>query len=59
MGNVLNSHRGLCHLEYPIRHGIVEDWDMMEKLWQHLYDKSQLGIRSREHPVYMSNSFDE
>ena len=53
MGNVLESRRGLCHLEYPIRHGIIENWDMMDKLWQHIYNKSQLGIRSSEHPVFI------
>jgi actin-related protein len=22
-------------IKYPIRHGIVEDWDLMEKYWEH------------------------
>jgi actin-related protein 3 len=22
-------------VKYPIRHGIVEDWDIMEKYWEH------------------------
>ncbi|CAF5204808.1 unnamed protein product [Rotaria magnacalcarata] len=22
-------------VKYPIRHGIVEDWDLMEKYWEH------------------------
>ncbi len=26
----LLEHRGLLHLNYPIRHGIISDWDEME-----------------------------
>ena len=23
------------HLQYPVRHGLVEDWDLMEKFLEH------------------------
>lgn len=51
IGSELQQRRGLCHLEYPIRHGIIEDWDMMVQIWEYIYDKPQLGVNSREHPV--------
>lgn len=52
VGKDLESHRGLCYLEYPMKHGIVENWDLMESIWKHIYSKSQLGLDSREHPVW-------
>lgn len=51
VGKELETRRGLCHLEYPIRHGIVENWDLMELIWKHIYSRDQLGLDSREHPV--------
>ena len=24
----------ICILQWPIRHGIVEDWDLMERFWE-------------------------
>ena len=51
VGSDLKTRRGLCHLEYPIRHGIVEDWEKMELLWKHIYSDQQLGLDSKEHPV--------
>ena len=50
VGSDLKTRRGLCHLEYPIRHGIVEDWEKMELLWKHIYSDQQLGLDSKEHP---------
>lgn len=31
--------KGLLKLHYPIEHGVVTDWDDMEKIWQHLYSE--------------------
>ena len=25
----------LCRFQYPVRHGLVEDWDLMEKFLEH------------------------
>jgi actin-related protein len=30
------QYRGLLKIKYPIEHGIVEDWNSMEKLWQYV-----------------------
>jgi len=32
---------GYLRLQYPIQHGMVEDWDIMEQIWDHTFD--QLG----------------
>lgn len=29
--------RGLLKIKYPLEHGIVTDWDDMEKIWEHVY----------------------
>ena len=51
IGKDLETRRGLCHLEYPMNHGIVENWNLREEIWKHIYSKAQLGLDSREHPV--------
>lgn len=37
VGNRAQEHRGLLKIRYPLEHGIVTDWDDMEKIWQHIY----------------------
>lgn len=29
--------RGLLKIKYPLEHGIVTDWDDMERIWQYIY----------------------
>ena len=29
--------RGLLKIKYPLEHGIVTNWDDMEKIWQYVY----------------------
>ena len=56
VGSDLKTRRGLCHLEYPICHGIIEDWDKMELLWKHIFSDRQLGVESKEHPVLLTEA---
>ena len=37
MGEEANAKRGILALKYPIEHGIVTDWDDMEKIWHHTF----------------------
>ena len=32
-----SSKRGVLTLKYPIEHGIVTNWDDMEKIWHHTF----------------------
>ena len=48
IGQAAEEIRGLLNLRYPMEHGMVKDWNDMEKIWQHLYSKSQLNSNSEE-----------
>jgi len=37
LGDEANQKRGILNLSYPIEHGIVNDWDGMEKIWHHTF----------------------
>jgi actin beta/gamma 1 len=42
-------------LNYPIEHGIVTNWDDMEKIWHHTY-YNELRIAPEEHPVLLTEA---
>lgn len=54
-GSRAEELRGLLKLRYPLEHGIVTDWDDMEKIWQHVYE-GELKTLSEEHPVLLTEA---
>uniref|UniRef100_W5NNF2 Actin-3-like n=1 Tax=Lepisosteus oculatus TaxID=7918 RepID=W5NNF2_LEPOC len=40
-------------LIYPLKNGLVDDWDTLEELWKHVSEK-ELGIATEDHPVLVS-----
>jgi len=39
-------------LKYPTKHGVVEDWQSMVHLWEHVYKEAD--IISQDHPVLLT-----
>lgn len=37
IGRKAQELRGLLKIKYPMEHGIVTDWDDMERIWAHVY----------------------
>lgn len=54
IGRRAEEHRGLLSIKYPMEHGIVTDWNEMEKIWHYIYSKEQLQTFAEEHPVLLT-----
>lgn len=48
IGPKAEEYRGLLNIKYPMEHGIVTDWNDMERIWQYIYSKEQLQTFSEE-----------
>ena len=55
VGNEAQQKRGVLKLVYPIEHGIVTNWDDMEKVWHHIL-YNELKISPEEHPVLITEA---
>ena len=47
IGRKAQEYRGLLKIKYPMEHGIVTDWDDMERIWSWVYAE-ELGTLSEE-----------
>ncbi len=47
IGRKAQEARGLLKIKYPMEHGIVTDWDDMERIWNWVYAE-ELGTLSEE-----------
>jgi actin-related protein len=52
IGRKAQEFRGLLKIKYPMEHGIVTDWDDMERIWNWVYAE-ELGTLSEEVRSYL------
>merc|ERR550534_10430 len=54
-GDDAQAKRGILKLTYPLEHGIVNNWDDMEALWQHTF-YNELRVEPEEHCVLLTEA---
>merc|ERR1712227_110330 len=48
IGEEAQQKRGILLLKYPLEHGIVQNWEDMEKVWRHTFDNELRMVVSDE-----------
>jgi actin beta/gamma 1 len=55
IGSEAMQMKGLMSLNFPIEHGIVNDWPAMERLWHYTF-YTDLRIDPSEHPILLTEA---
>lgn len=42
-------------MKYPIEHGVIKNWDDMEKIWHHCF-YNELRVNPADHPVLLTEA---
>ena len=57
VGDYALRMRGILSLKYPVRNGIVAEWDNIERVWSHAFYR-ELCVQPEEHPVLLTETPD-
>jgi len=55
VGDEAQAKRGMLQLNYPVEHGIVNNWDDMEKIWSHTF-YNELRVEPSEQYVLLTEA---
>jgi len=55
IGEEALSMKGVLKLNYPVEHGIIEDWIAMEKIWHYTFF-TDLRVDPSEHPILLTEA---
>ena len=55
VGDESLAKKGILTIRYPIEHGIVTNWNDMEKIWHHTF-YNELRVAPEEHPVLITEA---
>ncbi|KAJ6235650.1 actin-7-related [Anaeramoeba flamelloides] len=55
IGKEAQEKRAILKLSSPLEHGIITNWDYMEKIWNHSFEEI-LKANPKEHPVHLSEA---
>ncbi|XP_065582315.1 actin-3-like [Artemia franciscana] len=55
LGREFEERRDILTADYPVKHGIVKDYDNLEKIWGYIFDH-KLQISPENHPVLLTEA---
>ncbi|KRX00350.1 hypothetical protein PPERSA_10849 [Pseudocohnilembus persalinus] len=55
VGNEVESKHEVLNLSYPIDNGEIQNWDDMEKIWDHIFHH-ELHVNPEDHPVLLTEA---
>ena len=55
VGDDAQQKRGVLSIKYPIEHGIVTNWEDMEKIWHHTF-YNELRVNPEDHNVLLTEA---